>query len=133
MSQFNQILRCYKQPVSVLFKHGGLTPRFNDDHIVFHGSKGSIYIKGHYGSGPLYLWKNNEWNEVPLPDEISSQLPDIDCDTQRSWTHLATQLVKDLSGEKVEPYQTFEDGCRYQLIIDLIRKNDRWVDVRKLI
>ncbi|WP_456294613.1 Gfo/Idh/MocA family oxidoreductase [Vibrio sp. AK197] len=122
-----------QQPVSVLFKHGGLTPRFNDDHIVFHGSKGSIYIKGHYGSGPLYLWKNNEWNEVPLPDEISSQLPDIDCDTQRSWTHLATQLVKDLSGEKVEPYQTFEDGCRYQLIIDLIRKNDRWVDVRKLI
>ncbi|MFA0183230.1 gfo/Idh/MocA family oxidoreductase, partial [Vibrio cyclitrophicus] len=44
-------------PVSVLFKHGGLTPRFNEDHIVFHGSQGSIYIKGHYGDGPLYLWK----------------------------------------------------------------------------
>jgi len=48
-----------KQPVSVLFKHGGLTPRFSDDHITFHGSEGSIYIKGHYGAGPLYLWKHN--------------------------------------------------------------------------
>ncbi|MDR9827270.1 Gfo/Idh/MocA family oxidoreductase [Vibrio sp. FNV 38] len=120
-------------PVSVLFKHGGLTPRFNDDHIVFHGSEGSIYIKGHYGGGPLYLYKNGEWTEVPLPSDIRQQLPDIECDTQRSWTHLATQLVKDVSGTEVEPYQTFKDGCQYQLIIDLIRKNDRWVDVTTLV
>ncbi|MCL9776854.1 Gfo/Idh/MocA family protein [Vibrio methylphosphonaticus] len=121
------------QPVSVLFKHGGLTPRFSDDHIVFHGTKGSIYIKGHYGSGPLYLWSNGEWNEVSLPSEINEQLPNIECETQRSWTHLATEFVKDISGVKVEPYQTFEAGCRYQLIIDLIRKNDRWVDVTDLL
>lgn len=41
------------KPVSVLFKHGGLVPRFGDDHIVFYGTKGAIYIKGHYGSGQL--------------------------------------------------------------------------------
>lgn len=120
-------------PVSVLFKHGGLTPRFNEDHIVFHGTKGSIYIKGHYGGGPLYLYQEGEWKEVPLPEQITAQLPDIECDTQRSWTHLATQLVKDVSGEEVEPYQTFKDGCEYQLLIDLIRKNDRWVDVTNLL
>ncbi|MFA0068256.1 Gfo/Idh/MocA family oxidoreductase [Vibrio breoganii] len=120
-------------PVSVLFKHGGLTPRFNEDHIVFHGSQGSIYIKGHYGDGPLYLWKEGQWQEVALPSEITEKLPAIECETQRSWTHLATQLVKDVSGIEVEPYQTFEDGCRYQLIIDLIRKNDRWVDVTDLL
>ncbi|MFA0698017.1 gfo/Idh/MocA family oxidoreductase, partial [Vibrio sp. 10N.222.49.C9] len=97
---------------------GGLTPRFNEDHIVFHGSQGSIYIKGHYGDGPLYLWKEGQWQEVALPSEITEQLPAIECETQRSWTHLATQLVKDVSGIEVEPYQTFEDGCRYQLIID---------------
>ena len=44
-----------KKPVSVMFKHGGLHPRFNEDHIVFYGSKGAIYIKGHYGAGPLVL------------------------------------------------------------------------------
>jgi predicted dehydrogenase len=120
------------QPVSVLFKHGGLTPRFNEDHIVFHGSEGSIYIKGHYGVGPLYLHKHGEWNEIEIPQAITDSLPDIECDTQRSWTHLATQLVKDVSGEEVAPYQSFKDGCHYQLIIDLIRKNDRWVDVTGL-
>ncbi len=120
-------------PVSVLFKHGGLTPRFSDDHIVFHGSKGSIYIKGHYGDGPLHLWKDGEWQEIALPNDIKEQLPDIECPTQRSWTHLASEFVSDISGITVEPYQTFKDGCRYQLIIDLIRKNDRWVDVNNLI
>jgi predicted dehydrogenase len=41
------------KPVSVLFKHGGLVPRFNEDHVVFYGTEGAIYIKGHYGSGQL--------------------------------------------------------------------------------
>ncbi|WP_413700109.1 Gfo/Idh/MocA family protein [Psychromonas sp. KJ10-10] len=113
-----------KQPVSVLIKHGGLVPRFNEDHLVFHGSKGSIYIKGNYGAGPLYLWdEKKEWNEVELPTTISESLPDIADDTQRSWTHLATQMVKDLNGETVEPYQTFKDGSEYQVIIDKIREN----------
>lgn len=118
------------QPVSVLVKHGGLTPRFNEDHIVFHGSKGSIYIKGHYGNGPLYLWcENKEWVEVELPQHISDELPKIEDDTQRSWTHLAKQLVQDLQGESVEPYQGFKEGAEYQQIIDHIRKNDRWLDL----
>ncbi|TEW56834.1 Gfo/Idh/MocA family oxidoreductase [Psychromonas sp. RZ22] len=117
-----------KQPVSVLFKHGGLVPRFNEDHLVFHGSKGSIYIKGHYGNGPLYFWDKNtdkEWQEVPLPTAISELLPDIKDDTQRSWTHLATQLVKDVNGEVVAPYQTFKEGSEYQQIIDTIRKGSK--------
>ncbi|CAM2996685.1 Gfo/Idh/MocA family protein [Vibrio rarus] len=121
------------QPVSVLFKHGGLVPRFNEDHIVFHGTKGSIYIKGHYGDGPLYVWQEGQWQEKVLPQSIAQQLPNIECPTQRSWTHLASQFVKDINGEKVEAYQTFEDGCRYQMIIDLIRKNDRFVDVSQLL
>lgn len=117
-----------KQPVSVLFKHGGLVPRFNEDHIVFHGSKGSIYIKGNYGAGPLYLFDQDgdkQWQEVPLPAEIKQLLPNIEDDTQRSWTHLAIQLVKDVSGETVEPYQTFKEGSEYQEIIDVIRNGSK--------
>jgi predicted dehydrogenase len=120
-------------PVSVLFKHGGLTPRFNDDHIVFYGSEGAIYIKGHYGAGPLYLHSNGEWQEKELPTQITDSLPKIDCETQRSWTHLATLFVKDVMGESSETYQTFEDGCKYQCIIDLVRKNDRGVNVQNLL
>lgn len=121
------------RPVSVLFKHGGIIPRFHEDHIVFYGSKGSIYIKGHYGKGPLYLSTDRgEWNEVATPKDIVESLPDIEDDTLRNWTHLATKLVKDISGETVEPYQTFKDGAKYQQIIDIIRTNDNWVDVTGL-
>ena len=121
-------------PVSVLFRHGGLHPRFNEDHIVFYGSKGALYIKGHYGSGPLYLYANNkDWQEIPLPQEIASSVPDIEDDTQRNWTYLVREFVKDIQGIPVGPYPSFREGSQYQQIIDLIRKNDRWVDVRHLL
>lgn len=122
------------KPVSVLFKHGGMHPRFNEDHIVFYGAKGAIYIKGHYGSGPLYRYDDSgEWRETPLPEEIASMVPDIEGDTERNWTYLVREFVKDIQGVPVEPYPTFREGSQYQQIIDLIRRNDRWVDVSHLV
>ena len=128
-----------KKPVSVLFKHGGLNPRFNEDHIVFYGSKGAIYIKGHYGGGPLYLneggdggWDGGEWREVPLPAEIAADVPDVEGDTERNWRYLMREMVKDISGEAVAPYQTFKEGSQYQQLIDIIRKNGNWVNVSHL-
>ena len=121
------------KPVSVLFKHGGLNPRFNEDHLVFYGSKGAIYIKGHYGSGPLYLYgADKKWQEADLPADIAADVPDVDGDTERNWRYLIRELVKDINGDPVAPYQTFKEGSFYQQIIDIIRKNDRWVDVRHL-
>ena len=121
------------QPVSVLFKHGGIVPRFNDDYIIFYGSKGAIYIKGHYGGGPLYLSKHQgPWEELAAPDSIKASLPDIEDDTQRNWTHLAIKFVKDINGEPTEAYQSFKEGSRYQHIIELIQTCDPWVDVSAL-
>ena len=122
-----------KNPVSVLFKHGGLQPRFNDDHLVFYGSKGAIYIKGHYGSGPLYLYgADKKWREQPLPADIAADVPDIEGDTERNWQYLIRELVKDIQGETVGPYQTFREGSQYQQLIDIIRQNDHWIDVSHL-
>lgn len=122
-----------KQPVSILFKHGGIVPRFNEDHIVFYGTEGAIYIKGHYGHGPLFLSKNQgEWKELETPADIIERMPDIEDDTQRNWTILAENLVNDVKGEKFEKYQSFYDGYRYQKIVDLIRKNCDWTDVTSL-
>ncbi|MEP1553477.1 Gfo/Idh/MocA family oxidoreductase, partial [Paraglaciecola sp.] len=122
-----------KQPVSVMFKHGGLHPRFNEDHLAFYGSKGAIYIKGHYGAGPLYLYgENKEWLETQLPAEIAADVPDIKGDTERNWQYLIRELVKDIKGEPVPPYQTFKEGAIYQQLIDVIRTCDTWVDVSKL-
>ena len=121
------------KPVSVMFKHGGLNPRFHDDHIVFYGSKGAIYIKGHYGSGPLYMWEDKkEWREIPLPTDITASIPKVEGDTERNWRYLICKLVNDIRGAAVEPYQTFKEGSQYQQLIDLIPKNNNWMDVSHL-
>ena len=121
------------KPVSVLFKHGGLNPRFNEDHIVFYGTKGAIYIKGHYGSGPLFVWdKNKTWQELPLPQHIVDNQPKVTGDTERNWQCLVREFLKDIKGEPYKPYQTFKEGSFYQQLIDLIRKNNHSIDVRHL-
>ena len=122
-----------KNPVTALFKHGGLHPRFNEDYIAFYGSKGSIYVKGHYGSGPLYLYgATKTWEEVKLPADIAANIPSVKGDTERNWRYLIGEFVKDVRGETVAPYQTFKDGSHYQQLIDLIRQNDSWTDVSHL-
>jgi len=119
-----------KRPVSVLFRHGGLRPRFNDDHIVFYGSKGALYIKGHYGRGPLYLYgADKNWEEVALPADIAADIPDVDGDTERNWRYLIREFVKDIQGVEVPPYQTFKEGSQYQRLIDIIRQNEGWVNI----
>lgn len=120
------------KPVSVLFKHGGLNPKFHDNHIVFYGTKGAIFIEGHYGMGPLHVWDDNQWQERPLPQEIIDDQPKVEGDTERNWQYLAREFVKDIKGETVAPYQSFKEGSLYQRLIDLIRKNDNWTDVRHL-
>lgn len=122
-----------KKPVSVMFKHGGLHPRFNEDYIAFYGSEGAIYIKGHYGSGPLYLYgENKTWDVVPLPDDITESIPDVEGDTERNWQYLIKMLLADIKGEATTPYQTFKEGSQYQQLIDIIRRNNNWVDVSHL-
>jgi len=124
------------KPVSVLFKHGGLTPRFREDHIVIYGSSGAIYIEGHYGSGPLSVYgADKTWQELALPDEIVADVPEIapgQGDTERNWRYLIREMVKDIRGEPVPRYQTFKAGRQYQQLIDIIRRNDHWVDVSHL-
>jgi predicted dehydrogenase len=121
------------KPVSVLFKHGGLNPKYQENHIVFYGSKGAIFIEGHYGMGPLYLYgKNKTWEELQVPQDIADNQPKIESDTERNWNYLVREFVKDIKGENFAPYQSFKEGSLYQQLIDLIRKNNNWTDVRHL-
>lgn len=120
------------KPVSALFKHGGLHPRFNEDYIAFYGSNGAIYIKGHYGSGPLYLYgANKTWTEIKLPHDIAKNVPNAENDTERNWRFLIREFIKDIKGEPFSHYQTFADGARYQHLIQIIRENNFWVDVQR--
>ena len=121
-----------QRPVSVLFKHGGLQPRFNEDHIVVYGSQGALYIKGHYASGPLYSYQNGDWCEQPLPADIASEIPAVEGDTERNWRYLMQLFVSDIQGQPRAAYQSFKEGAQYQQLIDIIRTNNPWVDVSHL-
>ena len=120
------------QPVSVLFNHGGLVPRFQEDHIVFYGTKGAIFLKGHYGTGPLFHHDGTKWSEIPLPQDIADAVPDVAGETEQCWHSLVRLFVRDICGEPVAPYPTFQEGCRYQQLIDLLRRSDNWTDVSDL-
>lgn len=116
-----------QQPVSVLFKHGGLVPRFNDDHIVIYGTKGAIHLKGHYGSGTLSLHDGTCWAEQPTPTDLATIVDGMG-ETQHCWAVLAGLFVRDIKGEAVPPYPTFAQGAQYQNIIDIIRAGENWTD-----
>lgn len=118
------------QPVSVLFKHGGLVPRFCDDHVVVYGTKGALYLKGHYGSGALYLHDGSNWAEQATPADIAQTVPAGLGETEQCWYVLANHFVRDIRGERVPPYPTFAQGSLYQNIIDDIRRSDAWVDIK---
>jgi predicted dehydrogenase len=117
------------QPVSALFKHGGLQPRYQKDYVAFYGSEGAIMIEGAYAQGPLFVKsRSGSWEEVAVPESITASLANIENDTQRNWTRLAELFVNDIQGETVEPYQTFRDGWIYQSTIDAIREGKGWVE-----
>lgn len=118
-----------QQPVSVLFKHGGLVPRYHDDHIVIYGTKSAIYLQGHYGAGALSVHDGSGWVEHPTPSDITAHVPMGLGDTETCWHILADHFVRDIRGDDVPPYPTFEQGAQYQQIIDIIRRYDTWVDV----
>lgn len=122
------------RPVSVLFKHGGLVPRFHDDHIVFYGTKGAIYLKGHYGSGQLsHYGADKVWVDLPLPADIAATTPDVAGETEQCWHYMIDAFLRDIRGEDVPPYPTFAQGSQYQQIIDLIRRNANWTDLSNLV
>lgn len=121
------------KPVSALFKHGALVPRFHEDHVVFYGDKGALYLKGHYGQGQLYQWGvDKRWRELPLPDDIRAGVTDFERETEECWLYLIRAFVRDISGETVEPYPTFKEGSQYQQIIDIIRASETWTDMSRL-
>lgn len=122
------------QPVSILFQHSGLQPRFYPDHMTFYGSEGAIYIEGHYGHGPLFLRPSRgEWVEIPIPQHISANQPRIADDTQRNWNILAQEFAADIRGEGYTSYQTFRDGWLYQEIIAAVRAGNGWTEISAIL
>lgn len=125
-----QAARAGNQPVTALFRHGGLLPRFQPDYVAFYGSEGAIHVSGSYAQGPLHMWRRGgEWERVAVPARITESLPRIEDDTQRNWTVLAGLFVKDIEGARSSDYQSFLDGWIYQEVVDAIRRREPWFKV----
>lgn len=119
--------RAHFQPVSALFRHGALQPRFGTDYVAFYGPEAAIHITGSYAQGPLHMKRRTgEWEQVPVPARITDALPQIKDDTQRNWTQLAREFVADIEGRGYSGYQTFHEGWVYQEVIDTIRQGGGW-------
>jgi predicted dehydrogenase len=119
-----------RQPMSALFRHGGLLPRFYGDYVAFHGSEGAIHIEGSYAQGPLHIRANDgQWSPVPMRRSIIDAIPAIDDDTQRNWTQLAREFVADIMGLGYSGYQTFRDGWVFQEVIDAVRSGGGWTRI----
>ena len=76
--------------------------------------------------------KDKVWTEKDLPNDIAAHAPKVKGDTEQCWHYLIREFIKDIKGEKAQSYLTFDQGSRYQQIIDIIRKNDSWVDLSNL-
>ncbi len=119
-----------RQPVTAVFRHGGMQPRFEGDYVAFYGDKASIHIGGAYAQGPLHVkTRGSDWELVSMPAEITDGLPDIEDDTQRNWTVLMGELVADIRGDGYGGYQTFKDGWIFQEAVDAVRRGDGWFAV----
>ena len=118
------------KPVSALFKHSGLQPRFHNDYMTFYGSDGAIHIEGHYGHGPLHLYKDGAWQQIAVPDHIMRDQPPVENPTQRNWNILMRHFVADIRGEEHERYQTFEDGALYQQITEYVQAGRGWREIQ---
>jgi len=115
------------QPVSALFKHGGMQPRFATDYVAFYGSDAAVHITGSYAQGPLHMKKRaGEWQAVEVPKRLTDALPQVKDETQRNWTQLAREFVADIQGKGSSGYQTFRDGWIYQEAVDAVRRGDGW-------
>jgi predicted dehydrogenase len=117
-------------PVSALFKHSALQPRYHADYVALYGSEGAMHIDGSYAQGPLYLCKRKgAWHALEVPQRILTSLPGIEDDTQRNWTQLIRELVAHLGGRGPLCFQTFRDGWIDQEVIAAVRARKGWVDI----
>ena len=118
------------KPVSVLFKHGGLQPRFDDDYVAFYGMDAAIHISGVYAQGPFHLCqRNGKWEELSIPKSITDELPNIQSDSVRNWAQLAREFVADIQGKGYSGYQTFKDGWIFQEVFDAVRAETEWTAI----
>lgn len=82
----------------------------DEQGLTIFGSKGTLFARGS---------NSFEIDGHPTPKEFD--LPIVDGSLADRYAALARDFIKDIEGQPFEPYLTFDDGCRFQQLIEAIR------------
>ncbi len=95
-----------------------------------YGDKGTLVAKDEgVIKLAVYRQEGNELVPMPTPQRLVDAVPQLSDHVMSRWAALARDFVADICGEPHEPYLTFEDGCRYQVMIDAIRSGAGWSEL----
>ncbi|MGB5822110.1 MAG: Gfo/Idh/MocA family oxidoreductase [Saonia sp.] len=87
----------------------------------FYGDEGILVANGTF-SLQVGNYEDTKVVPLPIPERFYDTLPTKGNDEQDKWNALARDFVADIKGGPSMPYLTLEDGWRYQLAIDAVRK-----------
>jgi predicted dehydrogenase len=95
--------------------------------IRIYGTEGALLADG-YASWKVSLLRGRTGvpEELPVPERLQQELPQVGDEPENKWAALARQFVADIRGEPFVPYLTFRDGWRYQCISEAIRAGTGW-------
>ena len=91
----------------------------------FNGSDATIIARGLFSLNVSLLDKRKKEKVLEIPKELRTGFTNLEEDEQNKWNAFASDFVNDILGKPHNRYLTFEDGYRFQLAIDAIRKNQK--------
>ena len=77
----------------------------------------------------VFRQEGDELTPLPTPQRLVDAVPQLSDHVMSRWAALARDFVADICGEPHEPYLTFEDGYRYQVMIEAIRQGTGWAEL----
>ncbi|MBC7812956.1 MAG: Gfo/Idh/MocA family oxidoreductase [Burkholderiales bacterium] len=121
--------------VEVLTDSSGASLAGEPNHLLFHGESGVLKVSGP-GFWPSEIrhlaGANQDWREMPIPQDILATLPQVEDRQQQQWNQLFQDFVADIRGESFASYPTFHDGWTASEIIDDVRSNRAWMPMPTL-
>ena len=95
----------------------------------FYGTQGTLVGRGGHILSPLTKHVGETSEALPVPQNLTDNLPRIGDDIQNKWVALVRDFLADIEDRPHEPYLTFQDGWRYQIAIDAIRASEGWTQI----
>lgn len=113
---------------SVLWHGSELATGRQPNSLAFYGSQGSLLLEGYFHSETIAHCDRAQrcWQEVPIPDEVSSVMAWTEDLVQSAWHQFMRAFVADVRGEGYAAYPTFYDGWLANTVIDIVRRGQGW-------